>query len=92
MKDIIVSTATGSYENGIGNKKCSRGLLNARLAVEEAIRRRDKKASSPDESAGKHRYKIYYDTLTWEEAKAACEAKGGHLATITSEKNNITGT
>lgn len=86
VKDIIVSTATGSYENGIGNKKCSRGLLNARLAVEEAIRRRDKKASSPDESAGKHRYKIYYDTLTWEEAKAACEAKGGHLATITSEK------
>ena len=86
VKDIIVSTATGSYENGIGNKKCSRGLLNARLAVEEAIRRRDKKASSPDESAGKHRYKIYYDTLSWEEAKAACEAKGGHLATITSEK------
>lgn len=86
VKDIIVSAATGSYENGIGNKKCSRGLLNARLAVEEAIRRRDKKASSPDESAGKHRYKIYYDTLTWEEAKAACEAKGGHLATITSEK------
>ena len=86
VKDIIVSTATGSYENGIGNKKCSRGLLNARLAVEEAIRRRDKKASSPDESAGKHRYKTYYDTLTWEEAKAACEAKGGHLATITSEK------
>ena len=86
VKDIIVSTATGSYENGIGNKKCSRGLLNARLAVEEAIRRRDKKASSPDESAGKQRYKIYYDTLTWEEAKAACEAKGGHLATITSEK------
>lgn len=86
VKDIIVSTATGSYENGIGNKKCSRGLLNARLAVEEATRRRDKKASSPDESAGKHRYKIYYDTLTWEEAKAACEAKGGHLATITSEK------
>lgn len=79
VKDIIVSTATGSYENGIGKKECSRGLLNARLAVEEAIRRRD-------ERTGKHRYKTYYDTLTWEEAKAACEAKGGHLATITSEK------
>lgn len=80
VKDIIVSTATGSYENGINeDEECSRGLLNARLAVEEAIRRRD-------ERTGKHRYKTYYDTLTWEEAKAACEAKGGHLATITSEK------
>ena len=31
-----------------------------------------------------HSYGIFHDTLTWEEAKAACEAKGGHLATITS--------
>ncbi len=92
VKDIIVSTATGSYENGIGDEKHSCGLLNAKLAVEEAIRRRDEKAkqqketTSTAESTGEHRYEIYYDTLTWEEAKAACEAKGGHLATITSEK------
>ena len=31
-----------------------------------------------------HSYGIFYDTLTWEQAKAACEAKGGHLVTITS--------
>ena len=24
---------------------------------------------------------FFYDTLTWEQAKAACEAKGGHLVT-----------
>lgn len=82
VKDIIVSTGTGSY----GSAEERYPLLNARRAVEEAIRRRDKKTSSPDEATGKHRYKTYYDTLTWEEAKAACEAKGGHLATITSEK------
>lgn len=40
----------------------------------------------PFEPSGEHQYKIFYDTLTWEEAKAACEAKGGHLATITSEE------
>lgn len=40
----------------------------------------------PFEPGGEHQYKIFYDTLTWEEAKAACEAMGGHLATITSEK------
>ena len=33
-----------------------------------------------------HSYGIFHDTLTWEEAKAACEAKGGHLATITSQE------
>lgn len=38
------------------------------------------------EPSGEHQYKIFYDTLTWEEAKAACEAMGGHLATITSEE------
>lgn len=40
----------------------------------------------PFEPSGEHQYKIFYDTLTWEEAKAVCEAKGGHLATITSEE------
>ena len=91
VKDIIVSTATGSYGGGgFRDERC--GLLNAKLAVEKAIELRDKKAEEKkekalsDEPTGEHRYKIYYDTLTWEEAKAACEAKGGHLATITSEK------
>ncbi|WP_158398641.1 lectin-like protein [Faecalibacterium prausnitzii] len=40
----------------------------------------------PFEPIGEHQYKIFYDTLTWEEAKAACEAMGGHLATVTSEE------
>lgn len=31
-----------------------------------------------------HRYQIFGETLSWEQAKAACEAMGGHLATITS--------
>lgn len=40
----------------------------------------------PFEPSGEHQYRIFYDALTWEEAKAACEAKGGHLATVTSEE------
>lgn len=54
-------------------------------------------------SAG-HRYELVVEDLTWTDAAAACEAKGGYLATITSfeeweriteqiaseEKNNIT--
>lgn len=88
VKDIIVSTATGSY----GSVKEQYPLLNARMAVEKAIKLRNKKAKGqiednrPFEPNGEHQYQIFYDTLTWEEAKAVCEAKGGHLATITSEE------
>ena len=88
VKDIIVSTATGSY----GSVKEQYPLLNARMAVEKAIKLRNKKAKGqiednrPFEPNGEHQYQIFYDKLTWEEAKAACEAKGGHLATITSEE------
>lgn len=88
VKDIIVSTATGSY----GSVKEQYPLLNARRAVEAAIKLRNEKAQGqtendlPFEPSGEHQYKIFYDTLTWEEAKAACEAMGGHLATITSEE------
>lgn len=82
VKDIIKSTATGSYgEEGYK-------MLNAKLAVEKAIELRDKKAKEAENASSEptdgHRYEIFRETLTWEEAKAACEAKGGHLATITS--------
>lgn len=87
-KDIIISTAIGSY----GSVKEQYPLLNARLAVEKAIKLSNEKAKGqtgddlPFEPSGEHQYRIFYDALTWEEAKAACEAKGGHLATITSEE------
>lgn len=82
VKDIIKSTATGSYgEEGYK-------MLNAKLAVEKAIELRNQKAkeNSVAEPTDGHKYEIFHDTLTWEEAKAACEAKGGHLATITSQE------
>lgn len=82
VKDIIKSTATGGYgEEGYK-------MLNAKLAVEKAIELRNQKAkkeeNSSDDPTERHKYEIFRETLTWEEAKAACEAKGGHLATITS--------
>ena len=86
VKDIIKSTATGSYgEEGYK-------MLNAKLAVEKAIELRDQKAkeNSVAEPTDGHKYEIFRETLTWEEAKAACEAKGGHLATITSQEEQKT--
>ncbi|MBR5294130.1 MAG: hypothetical protein IKU31_05080, partial [Oscillospiraceae bacterium] len=35
-----------------------------------------------------HTYQIYNCAPTWDEAKAHCEALGGHLATITSQEEN----
>lgn len=84
VKDIIKSTATGGYgEEGYK-------MLNAKLAVEKAIELRNQKAkkeeNSSDDPTERHKYEIFRETPTWEEAKAACEAKGGHLATITSQE------
>ncbi|MBE7019138.1 MAG: C-type lectin domain-containing protein [Ruminococcaceae bacterium] len=33
-----------------------------------------------------HKYEVFEEGLTWEEAKVACEQKGGHLVTITSKQ------
>ena len=33
-----------------------------------------------------HRYEIFDESMTWHEAKAACEEMGGHLAVITSQE------
>ena len=37
---------------------------------------------------GDHTFKYFDTSLTWAEAKAACEALGGHLATSTSAEKN----
>lgn len=89
VKDIIINTSTGSYGGGgFRSNRC--GLLNAKLAVEKAIELRDQKVKKEENSSAEptdgHKYEIFRETLTWEEAKAACEAKGGHLATITSQE------
>ncbi len=39
-----------------------------------------------DESGKK--YELYQNSVSWEEAKAICEEKGGHLVTINSEEEN----
>jgi len=36
------------------------------------------------------RYKLFDESMTWEEAKLYCESSGGHLVTITSEEEQRT--
>ena len=35
-----------------------------------------------------HKYELYNESMTWESAKLFCEKKGGHLVTISDEKEN----
>lgn len=50
----------------------------------------EKKAFKPvvSEVIGKSRYEVYDKSLTWSDAKAFCESKGGHLVVITSASEN----
>lgn len=42
--------------------------------------------SQDNASVDSHRYEIVSQRMTWAEARAACEEKGGYLATVTSEE------
>lgn len=42
----------------------------------------------PSQDNNGHYYKVFDDDLTWDEAKSICESYGGHLVTITSQKEN----
>ena len=44
------------------------------------------KASTTTTRSNSVKYKVFNDSLTWEDAKNYCESLGGHLAVITSEK------
>ena len=50
----------------------------------------DGKIITPDKNgtivSGGHKYRIYNQSCTWDEAKAFCEKAGGHLATVTSQQ------
>lgn len=46
--------------------------------------------ASQDAASTEHHYQVFHNVLTWQEAKRACEAMGGHLATVTSAKEQKT--
>ena len=90
MKDIIVSTATGSY----GSVKEQYPLLNARMAVEKAIKLRNKKAKGqiednrPFEPNGEHQYKIFYERLHGKKQKQPAKPKADILQQLHRKKSS----
>lgn len=90
-KDIVESNPNTS------DTKAYR-LVNAKLAIEAAInysldKQLPKSEGHLNQSSihsgstefNGHYYHLYEDSLTWQEAKEACEKLGGHLVTITSK-------
>ena len=74
----------------------SYGKENTSVEIEEslAIEGESKKTKTNDavlipEGASKYKGNLYYifdDSLTWKEAKNACESRGGHLVTISDDE------
>lgn len=99
VQEIIRSTATSVQPGRKEDTRNNYFMIDAKAAVEAAIEYRDQAVEDLSEAeedspeaeenspeSEEHSYRIFYDTLTWQEAKAACEAMGGHLVTITSEE------
>ena len=42
--------------------------------------------ATPEPGAAAPRYEVFLENVTWEQAKAKCEEKGGHLATVKNEE------
>ncbi len=83
-KSLISSNSNVILGGGIGGKGGNGGA-----GATDSIRGADgiNGSSSHAEYDG-HHYMLIKGALTWEEAKSACEALGGHLVTITSAEEN----
>lgn len=95
----IVSVETVSNNNGIITHKVTplsigTGYLEYKLidSDNESIVYDTKKVNVTAEGTlstgtfNNHFYQVFDDSMTWTEAKAACEEAGGHLATINSSE------
>ncbi|MBQ8983112.1 MAG: zinc-ribbon domain-containing protein [Lachnospiraceae bacterium] len=61
-------------------------LTTTELTTEAATTEATTEAITEAPKEYEHRYEIIVGDITWTDAKAACEARGGYLATITSEE------
>ena len=76
---IDTSTYTGKKAFAVWSKlKSSDGTISYDVEVYSVS------GTKVESESKSHRYEIIEQEMTWEEAKAYCESKGGYLATITS--------
>lgn len=70
-----------SYASRMGIKR-----ISAKQLRDDATTEMSEIFTAPDGTT--HRYRIFKGVPRWVEAKAFCQALGGHLATMTSEEEN----
>ena len=70
-----------SYASRMGIKR-----ISAKQLRDDATTELSEIFTAPDGTA--HRYRMFKGVPRWVEAKAFCQALGGHLATMTSEEEN----
>ena len=64
-----------------------KGLVDGRSSWEFVLHKNNEQYQQISEEVfNNHKYEIFDEGLTWEEAKEKCEEKGGYLAVITSAK------
>lgn len=81
-------TFTGWYTSAQGGSRIRKsGTYSANKLYAHWEKTGEEKPASEQTYQG-HRYELYDYLMTWEEANAFCQAKGGHLATIASSQEN----
>ncbi len=70
------SLSGGVYSGNVDKSSSMEFMLTKNNAVYQQI---------VDTTYQNHRYEAVDEGMTWQDAKAACEARGGHLVTITSQ-------
>lgn len=81
------STYSFVYLEGALSGESFKGLVNGTSSWDFVLTKNNENYQQISDSVfNNHKYEVFEDGMTWTEAKAACEEKGGYLATITSEE------
>ena len=88
ISSLKIRVDSGDVEN-TGSSSSGEGSYLTKETLFELIGRAcDGKCKEHCSFYGGHWFKYFAEPKTWHEAKAACEAMGGHLATSTSPEKN----
>ena len=78
----------GWYTREDGGTRINRSSTYAADTLYARWREEGDPAATAEVARGHHKYEIYDYSMSWKEARAFCEARGGYLATITSQEEN----
>lgn len=81
-------TFTGWYTSAQGGSRIRKSSTYSANKLYAHWEKNGEEKAAGEQTFQGHRYELYDYLMTWEEAHAFCQAKGGHLATIASSQEN----